>query len=134
MNARTANYWLIRDAFGFLEVAEASKGEPLNLDPDDEQIAKRAFALYIKPEVEKWSPERIAQLKISFAYFIHRIDILEDRVLANIPDLTMPEPSNIQRLFFWLWECLFPGEGIETIDIDGVEEINDVLRTNPEGM
>lgn len=111
-------------------IAEAENGSPLNLAPDVESNIKRAFADHIKPEVARWSDERSSRLKLSLAYFTNRPEVLEDEVLANIQDLTMPEPADIQQFFLWLYEVLFPNEPISEIDVSNVEEDNDVMQMN----
>lgn len=132
MKSKVVNYWLIWNAFGYLEIAEAEKGCPLDINPNDESSSKRAFNQYVRPEVQKWSVKFIDSLRLSFAYFINRPEILEYRILANIPDLTMAEPSDIQIFFLWFWESLFPGENIERVDVSGVREDNDVMQVNPD--
>ena len=126
----TVNHCLIESALGYLMIAEAENGSPLNLAPDIEANIKGTFTDHVKPEVERWSKERSARLKLSLAYFINKPEVLEDEILANIQDLTMPEPADIQQFFRWLYEVLFPNEPITEVDVTNVEEDNDVMQMN----
>lgn len=126
----TANYWFIFSAVGHLMVAEAKNGGPLGLLPDVESNIKEAFAAYIKPQVLRWPEKRIQRLRLSLAYFINKPRVLEYDVLANVQDLTMPEPSDYQQFFRWLYEVLFPDQPMEEIDLSDVQEDNDVMQMN----
>jgi hypothetical protein len=108
--------WLIESAFGYLAIFEAEKGEPLGLDPNNEEKMKLAYSLYILPEVRKWPKDQIERLRYSFIYFLKKPDILDRKILANIQDLTMPEPDNITQIFYWLFETLFPESNIENAE------------------
>lgn len=127
---RTVNCYLIESALLYLMTAEAEYGKPLPLDPNDEGSMKRAFTLYVRPEVQRWSSDRRERLKLSLAYFLQKPDVLEDDVLANVQDLTMPEPSDIQQWFLWLYESLFPNENARSVDVSDVVEDNDVMEMN----
>ena len=126
----TVNYWAIYEALGYLETAEAENGGPLQLDPNDELSAKENFNAYIKPYLNKWPQHNLERFKLSMAYYIDRPDILEYKVLANLQDLTMKEPSDIRNFFLWLWECIFPELKIEEMHIKGVKENNDFTQNN----
>lgn len=126
----TVNHCLIESALGYLMIAEAENGAPLNLAPDVEPNIKEAFEKYVKPEVEQWSEKRFERLKLSLAYFVNKPDVLSDDVLANVQDLTMPEPSDIQQFFRWFYEVLFPDQPIKNIDVSNVKEDNDVMQMN----
>ena len=127
---RTVNCYLILSALGYLEIAEAEYGKPLPLDPEDEGSMKRAFTQYVCPEVQRWSSDRRERLKLSLVYFLDKPEVLENDVLANVQDLTMPEPSDIRRWFLWLYESLFPNEHVRTVDVSDVVEDNDVMQMN----
>lgn len=127
---KTVNCYLIMTAFGILEVAEVENGGPLPLDPDDERSMKDAYARHVKPWVDRWAQHRKDELKRSLAYFLQKPEVLENDVLANVQDLTMPEPSDIQKLFLWLYEVLFPDEPPSEVDLSDVVEDNDIMKTN----
>ncbi len=111
-------------------IAEAENGEPLGLRPDDESCMKQAFEMHVRPEIERWSSARRERLKLSFAYFLERPHVLEDDVIANAQDLTMPEPSDIRRFFLWLYESIFPDDNVADIDVSDAKEDNDVMQMN----
>jgi hypothetical protein len=127
---RSVNHYLIESALSYLMVAEAENGKPLPIDPDDESSAKQSFELYVVPRVRRWSLLRRDRLRLSLAYFLNHPAVLEDDVLANVQDLTMREPSDIQRFFRWLFESLFPETRLSEVDLSGVTEDNDVMQMN----
>lgn len=111
-------------------IAEAENGGPLELQPDNESIIKKSFAVYVRPEVERWSDGRRNRLKMSLAYFINKPVVLENDVLANVQDLTMPEPRDIRQFFEWFYEALFPDHPMNEVDVSNVQEDNDVMQMN----
>ena len=121
---------MIEAAFGILQVAECERGAPLPLDPDDEHSMKRAYEDHVRPWVDRWAPHRQEELKRSLVYFLQKPDVLDYDVLANVQDLTMAEPSNIQQMFRWLYEVLFPDSPLSQVDLSGVVEDNDIMKTN----
>lgn len=126
----TVNYWLIWHAVGLLEIAELESGEPLGFDPDDETSTKAAFEKHVCPSLHQWTTERTERLMLSLAYFHSKEEILDDQILANLPELTMPEPENTSLFFRWLFEALFPDRDIDSIQVESVEEANDVMEAN----
>ena len=117
-------------AFGIMEVAECEHGGPLPLDTEDERSMKLAYEQHVRPWVERWAPHRKEELKRSLAYFLQKPEVLDYDVLANVQDLTMPEPSDIQQIFRWLYEVLFPDEPLSEVDLSDVVEDNDTMETN----
>jgi len=126
----TVNYWLIFSAIGQLMAAEARNGGPLGLLPDVESNIKQAFSLHVKPRIDGWPDRRRERLRLSLAYFIGKPSVLEYDVLANIQDLTMPEPSDFSQFFRWLYESLFPDQPMNELDLSGVQEDNDAMQMN----
>lgn len=125
------NHILIERALGYLAVPEATDGTPLVLDPNNGGSMKQAFAKYIRPNVESWSNNKRNTLKLSFAYFIQRPEILDYQVLAKVPDLPLcDDPIDIQAFFLWLYETLFPNDPISQIDVSEVIEKNDIWEFN----
>ena len=90
---------------------------------------KSAFQ-YVRTIVSGWSSHMREKLKLSFAYFIHKPEILEFEVLANAQDLTIRKVDDYVQLFKWLYEVLFPDDPIESIDISNVVEINNIMEIN----
>ena len=124
------NYWLIWDALGALERTEAVSGVPLGIDPNSETSSKEASRRFVRPWVHRWSAERVARLRLSLAYYLSRTDILDDNVLASLPDLAITQPKNTQLFFVRLWEVVFPEQGPTTLDVSAVTEDNDVMQVN----
>jgi hypothetical protein len=124
------NLWYIWDAFSALEAAEAECGGPLGIDANDEDSVKRAFRLHVLPWVQRLKPESRQALKITMAYFLKQPDFTGDEILANIPDLTMNNPTNIRLLFEWLWQTLFGETAYTAIDTRNCRENNDMMEIN----
>jgi hypothetical protein len=67
---------------------------------------------------------------LSLAYFIHKPRILDYEVLANVQDLTMPEPSDYKQFFCWLYDVLFPAQPMSDVDLSTLREDNDPMEIN----
>ena len=127
---KKVNYHLIESALGYLSISEVNNGRPLNLNPECEVSIKSEFSSHILTGTERWPNEKQEQLKLSLAYFLQKPEILDNNVLANVQDLTMPEPVDIRQFFSWLYEALFPDSPIECVDISNVIEDNDIMQVN----
>jgi hypothetical protein len=121
------NYWTIYSAIAVLEQAESMHGE-LGIDPDDTNSVRNALAAIVAPHVQKWSPFWRNKLRLSLAYYIRRPDILNYKVLANLQDFSMAEPSDVRGFFSVLWDVLFPGENLKAVSLDDVVENNDIME------
>lgn len=135
MHRDHVNYWLVIQAIESIAVVEVVTGSPVILDPDDEESSKHGFREVVVESVQHWAQEKQNRLKLSFAYFLRKCpDELANEALGQMQDRLMPNPKDEVKFLTWLWECLYPGESYEDIDISGVIEINDVLKTNPPHM
>ena len=135
MNRRHVNYWLVIDAIETIAVDEVVTDTPILVNADDEDCVKRAMRECVVPSVMLWSPEKRDRLKLSLAYFLRTNPyFVAETAFTYMQDRYMPDPKDGRTFLIWLWECLYPGESYEDVDITDVVEINDVFRTYPPHM
>jgi hypothetical protein len=126
-----ANRHYISSILSGLQLAEAKGGRPLDIDPNDEASAKRAFRQYVAPHVERLEERSKELLKTSFAFFLKKDGVTHwDRTLADLEDLSLREPRDLRRFFLWLWEVLYPDTRFQDVPTEGIVEDNDVMRVN----
>lgn len=132
MNKRHVNYWLIINAIEAIAVDEVVTDTPILVDADDEESVKAAVRECVLPSVMRWSPEKRERLRLSLAYFLRKEPyFVVEMAFTHMQDRYMPDPKDGRAFLIWLWECLYPGESYENVDITNVVEINDVFRTYP---
>jgi hypothetical protein len=126
----TVSYFHINALLEGLAYAEARRGRPLDIHPDDESSMKEAYAAHVVPNFARLSIEGKELVKRSLAYFLKKRGDHWHQVLANEQDLTLPEPTDVRSMFCWLWEVLFPREDFRQIETDEFAENNDPLEIN----
>ena len=132
MNRRHVNYWLVIKAIETIAVCEVVTDTPILDNADDEASVKRAIGECVVPSVLHWSSEMRDRLKLSLAYFLRKDPYLvAETAFAHMQDRYMPDPKDGKKFLTWLWECLYPSESYENMDITDVVEMNDVFKTYP---
>ena len=123
----TVNFWLIVDALaGILAYCDDEEIHQ-TIDSDSEAEVCVAVTNRVKPLVSTWPRDRQESLRLALAYYLHHPEVLERKVLANLVDVPITQPTDVTRFFERVWHALYPQQDYRAVDVRNAIEDNDPL-------